>query len=157
MFGQELTFPAKGAAGAARSKVKTLMNVVPVTSAGRPLITAFGAGGFRFGLQGGDLRIEGGVMVLADLPEACPATDMGGVNLDAVAPILAMVGQVEFLLLGTGPKLTAPPPFLRAALRDKGLGLELMDTAAACRAYNHLASEGRHFAALLLPVDIASA
>jgi uncharacterized protein len=133
------------------------MNITPVTSAGRPLITVFGAGGFRFGLASGDLRIEGSVLVLADLPQAFRVLTLADLKREAIDPILALSGEVEFLLLGTGPKMNAPPPFLRAALRDKGLGLELMETAAACRAYNHLASEGRHFAALLLPVDIASA
>lgn len=133
------------------------MKITPIASAGRPLITAFGAGGFRFGLAGGDLRIEGGVLVLADVPEPFPASDLDSVSQVSIAPVLVLQGQVEFLLLGTGPKMTAPPAFLRASLRDVGLGLELMDTAAACRAYNHLASEGRHFAALLMPVDIAGA
>jgi uncharacterized protein len=133
------------------------MNVVPITSAGRPLVTAFGAGGFRFGLQGGDLRLEGAVLVLADTPTQYAATDMASLTPQTLAPILELSGQVEFLLLGAGPRLVAPPPFLRAMLREHGLGLELMETGAACRAYNHLASEGRHFAAALLPVATASA
>jgi uncharacterized protein len=133
------------------------MNIQPIVSTGRPLITAFGAGGFRFGLASGDLRLEGGVMVLADVPEAIAADIVTDITPDAIAPVLALSGQIEFLMLGTGPKLVPPPPWLRAALRDAGLGLEMMDTPAACRAYNHLASEGRHFAALLLPVDIARA
>jgi uncharacterized protein len=70
---------------------------------------------------------------------------------------VALSGEIEFLLLGTGPKMVPPPLFLRAALAQAQIGLELMDSANACRAYNHLASEGRHFAALLLPVDRANA
>jgi uncharacterized protein len=133
------------------------MNVTPIVSAGRPLITAFGAGGFRFGLQGGDLRIEGGVLVLADSPTPWGVTSADALNPTHMAPLVELAGQVEFVLLGIGPRMIAPPPFLRALLADHGLGLELMDTSAACRAYNHLASEGRHFAAALLPVDIANA
>jgi uncharacterized protein len=133
------------------------MNVTPITSIGRPLITAFGAGGFRFGLPSGHLRIEGGVIVLEDRPEPFQASEIEAITHDNLGAILALAGQVEFLLLGTGPKLVPPPDFLRAAMRECGIGLELMDTPAACRAYNHLASEGRHFAALLLPVDTANA
>jgi uncharacterized protein len=133
------------------------MNVTPIVSAGRPLITAFGAGGFRFGLQGGDLRIEGGVLVLADTPVLWTPISMSDLTPAHLASILSLSGQIEFLLLGTGIKMTPPPPFLRALLRECAIGLELMDTSAACRAYNHLASEGRHFAAALLPVDIANA
>jgi uncharacterized protein len=133
------------------------MNIEPIISLGRPLITAYGAGGFRFGRQSGDLRIEGAALVLADVPQACDATSMADLTPDLVSPILALSGQIEFLLLGTGPKMTPPPPFLRTALAEAQIGLELMDSANACRAYNHLASEGRHFAALLLPVDLANA
>jgi uncharacterized protein len=130
------------------------MKIEPVTSAGRPLITAFGAGGFRFGLQGSDLRIEGAILVLADAPKAWEIGAMTDWTHHDIEPILALSGQVEFLLLGSGEKMVPPPRFLRALLADQGMGLEVMDTANACRTYNHLASEGRHFAAALLPVGI---
>lgn len=136
--------------------MKASMKVEPVVSMGRPLITAFGAGGFRFGLQSGDLRIEGPILVLADTPTTWDIGPMSDWMHTDLAPILELGGKVEFLLLGTGPKMTPPPAFLRALLRDHGLGLELMDTPNACRAYNHLASEGRHFAAALLPVGQAN-
>jgi uncharacterized protein len=128
------------------------MKIEPIVSTGRPLITAFGAGGFRFGLQGGDLRIEGAILVLAETPMPWEAPTLIDWIPTTVEPIIALSRQVEFLLVGTGPKLIPPPPFLRVLLREHGLGLELMDTPNACRAYNHLASEGRHFAAALLPV-----
>jgi uncharacterized protein len=128
------------------------MKIEPIVSTGRPLITAFGAGGFRFGLQSGDLRIEGAILVLAGTPTPWDVPALSDWTPESVAPILALSGQVEFLLLGTGTKMIPPPPFLRALLRDNALGLELMDTPNACRAYNHLASEGRHFVAALLPV-----
>jgi uncharacterized protein len=128
------------------------MKIEPIVSAGRPLITAFGAGGIRFGLQSGDLRIEGAILVLADTPKPWDAPALNDWTPATVEPILVLSGQVEFLLLGIGPKMIPPPPFLRVLLREHGLGLELMDTPNACRAYNHLASEGRHFAAALLPV-----
>ena len=133
------------------------MKIEPIVSVGRPLITAFGAGGFRFGLPIGDLRVEGTVIILADTPETWAVPSMMDWTAADMAPILKLSGQVEFLLLGTGAKMMPPPSFLRALLREHGLGLELMDTASACRAYNHLASEGRHFAAALLPVAVAIA
>lgn len=58
---------------------------------------------------------------------------------------------VELVLLGCGHKLQFPPASLLAPLIAKGIGLESMDTLAACRTYNILASEGRKvFAALLI-------
>ncbi|MDI9232630.1 Mth938-like domain-containing protein [Limnohabitans lacus] len=58
---------------------------------------------------------------------------------------------VELVLLGCGKKLQFPPASLLRPLISKGIGLESMDTLAACRTYNILASEGRKvFAALLI-------
>jgi uncharacterized protein len=57
---------------------------------------------------------------------------------------------VELVILGCGKRLQFPPASLMAPLIAKGIGLESMDTAAACRTYNILASEGRKVLAALL-------
>lgn len=51
--------------------------------------------------------------------------------------------QPEIALLGTGALLRFPHPRLSAALTNAGIGLEVMDTKAACRTYNILVAEGR--------------
>lgn len=51
--------------------------------------------------------------------------------------------QPEIVLLGTGPKLRFPHPALSRPLIEARIGLEVMDTGAACRTYNLLAGEGR--------------
>ncbi len=60
--------------------------------------------------------------------------------------------RCDFLLVGTGRK----PALLSAGFADgierRGLGLEAMDTAAACRTYNILLAENRQFVAALLPL-----
>ena len=58
----------------------------------------------------------------------------------------------DVAILGTGAALRFPPPRLTRALVEAGIGLEVMDTAAACRTYNILAAEGRKVAAGLLIV-----
>jgi len=132
------------------------MQLVPTTGKGRPLITAYGAGGFRFGLEVGEVRMEGSVLILADTPSAWgPLTmsDLMGASLvESFALIVALKGQVEFLLFGTGSDMLPPPVGLRDILKGAGIGLEIMPTPAACRTYNHLATEGRHFAVAMLPV-----
>jgi uncharacterized protein len=132
------------------------MHLVPATGKGRPLITAYGAGGFRFGLETGDARVEGSVLILADTPSSwgpLSMADLQSADLQGIfAPILALKGEIEFLLFGTGPDLIPPPVGLRDLLKDGSIGLELMSTPAACRTYNHLATEGRHFAVAMLPV-----
>lgn len=55
------------------------------------------------------------------------------------------------VLLGTGNKQRFPSPRLLAPVMAAGVGLEVMDIAAACRTYNILASEGRAVVAALLP------
>jgi uncharacterized protein len=57
---------------------------------------------------------------------------------------------VEILLLGTGHSLRFPHPRDSAALREARIGLEVMDTQAACRTYNILLAEGRRVGAALL-------
>ena len=56
----------------------------------------------------------------------------------------------EVVLLGSGARLRFPAPALVRALIERGIGIETMDTAAACRTYNVLASEGRVVVAALL-------
>ncbi|MDH4287038.1 MAG: Mth938-like domain-containing protein [Gallionella sp.] len=56
----------------------------------------------------------------------------------------------ELVLFGSGNRLRFPRPEWLQALVERGIGLETMDTAAACRTYNILAAEGRHVIAALL-------
>ena len=56
----------------------------------------------------------------------------------------------EIVLLGTGSNLRFPDPALVRPLIEARIGLEVMDTRAACRTFNLLTSEGRRVAAALL-------
>ena len=56
----------------------------------------------------------------------------------------------EIVLLGTGSKIQFPHPRLWHCLVNAGIGMECMDTGAACRTYNILMAEGRHVAAALI-------
>ncbi len=58
--------------------------------------------------------------------------------------------QPEVLLLGTGSRLQFPHPRLYRMLIDARIGLECMDTAAACRTYNILVAEDRKVVAAIL-------
>lgn len=90
------------------------------------------------------------------MPEIClPDWDVkhcNAIGLDQVAKLIELhrIHQVEVLLMGTGEKqhfLTGAPYF---ALVEKGIAIECMSTAAACRTYNILMSEGRQVMAALL-------
>jgi len=67
-------------------------------------------------------------------------------------PLLAL--DVDILLVGTGPTQDIPDPSVYRAFVDKGMSIEFMDSAAACRTYNILAGEQRRVGAgITLPVE----
>lgn len=59
----------------------------------------------------------------------------------------------EVILLGTGVRLRFPHPQITRPLLQAGVGIETMDTLAACRTYNILMAEGRQVLAALLDID----
>lgn len=61
--------------------------------------------------------------------------------------------QPELVIFGSGSRLRFAPPALMRALMQKRIGIETMDTLAACRTYNILAGEGRQVIAALLIED----
>lgn len=58
--------------------------------------------------------------------------------------------QADFILFGSGARLRFPKPEWLKSLYSKHIGIETMDTAAACRTFNFLAAEGRNVIAALL-------
>ncbi len=57
--------------------------------------------------------------------------------------------QPEIILLGTGKESAIQNMELLSYISSKNIGLELMDTGAACRSYNLLIDEGRNVVACL--------
>lgn len=72
-------------------------------------------------------------------------TDITEQDFDSILTL-----QADIILLGTGTRLCFPSARLRAYVLATGTGLEVMDTAAACRTYNILLSESRRVVAALL-------
>lgn len=56
----------------------------------------------------------------------------------------------ELVIFGSGERIRFPEPQWLEALFARRIGLETMDTQAACRTYNFLAGEGRRVVAALL-------
>lgn len=56
----------------------------------------------------------------------------------------------ELILFGSGECIRFPHPSWLQALYARRIGVETMDTQAACRTYNFLAAEGRKVIAALL-------
>ena len=75
----------------------------------------------------------------------------GGFDTLSEADFAALVElKPEVVLLGTGASLRFPHPRLTRALTDAGIGVEVMDTPAACRTFNILAAEGRRVVAAVI-------
>jgi uncharacterized protein len=59
--------------------------------------------------------------------------------------------QPDIVIIGTGNRQHFLPPLLMMEFLGQGIGAEVMSTAAACRTFNVLVSEGRNVVAALLP------
>ncbi len=66
-------------------------------------------------------------------------------HFDLLAPL-----QAEMVLFGSGKRIRFPQPQWLQSLYARRIGVETMDTQAACRTYNFLASEGRQVVVALL-------
>ena len=58
--------------------------------------------------------------------------------------------KTELIIFGSGKKIRFPQPTWIRPLITQQIGIETMDTEAACRTYNILAGEGRCVAVALL-------
>ena len=71
-------------------------------------------------------------------------------DLEAVHFEALLALKRELVIFGSGPRHRFVAPALMRALIDQRIGVETMDTAAACRTYNVLVAEGRSAVAALL-------
>ncbi|MEM9796061.1 MAG: Mth938-like domain-containing protein [Pseudomonadota bacterium] len=101
----------------------------------------YGPGFFRLGGQ-----VHQGALVLH------PGGQQAWQGYADPQPLLALAGEIDVVLVGTGAEIAHIPADLRLALEKAGLGAEVMNTPAACRTYNVLVGEGRRVAAAVLPV-----
>lgn len=110
------------------------------------IVESYGEGGFRVSGQ----RHQGSILVLPDRTIVWPVGDIAELSLPSLQPVIDAEPTVELLIIGSGARLALPPLTCREVLRSKGIGVEAMDTGAACRTYNVLAGEGRRVAAALV-------
>ncbi|WP_109125619.1 Mth938-like domain-containing protein [Dyella sp. C11] len=75
------------------------------------------------------------------------STELDASHVDAILEL-----KPEVVLLGTGERQVFPAPAFMAGLLRKGVGVEVMDNAAAARTYDLLAGESRRVVgAFILP------
>jgi uncharacterized protein len=81
-----------------------------------------------------------------------PVTRAEELSAANVATVKTGAAPAELLVVGCGSRSVFVPPAVRAALKEIGLSLEVVDTGSACRIYNVLLAEGRWVAAALIPL-----
>lgn len=115
--------------------------------AGAGIVRGYGTG--YFDIDGvrheGAVRVQPGTGATAWPPDA----------FDALRPehFAAIVeSRPDLVIFGSGATHRFASPELVRPLLQAGIGVESMDSAAACRTYTILSAEGRHVVAALLPL-----
>ena len=115
------------------------------TAENNNLITGYSADFVEINRQ----RYTSSFIVMADkLLLDWQATDFLSLTAGHFVKIIEL--KPEVVLLGTGEKHQFLHPKITQNLIENGIPIECMTTAAACRTYNILMSEGRNVAAALL-------
>ncbi|MBA3676752.1 MAG: Mth938-like domain-containing protein [Sphingosinicella sp.] len=116
-------------------------------NASGPLVQGFAGRGFR--VDGG---VYEGLFLTPRRADQWNAPPLAELSLEDLAPLLGLDPLPEFLLLGTGANMAFPPRALVAALDERGVGIEAMDSRAAARTWGMLRGEERWIAAALMPL-----
>jgi uncharacterized protein len=112
---------------------------------GRNAFTGYGDGYVEVGgKRYRESLVVSGDRIIADWP----ARSVESLSGDHVAAIVEL--KPEIVLIGTGARFQFPDQALLVPLQKAGIGVEVMDTQAACRTYNILLGEGRNVAAALI-------
>lgn len=115
------------------------------TGGGIYRIDAYAAG--RIVVNGRDYRV-GLIVSPHRIVEGWGPAEPAGLGAQHIAALLDLDPQV--IVIGTGARQVFPHPALYAPAHGRGVGIEVMDTGAACRTYNILVGEGRRVAAGLM-------
>jgi uncharacterized protein len=116
-----------------------------LSTGGGNVITGVGPGWVRIGIL--EYR-ENLVLTSENIATGWAVKGFDALTSDDFAGLVSL--QPDIVVLGTGASLRFPHPRLTRALLERRIGLEVMDTAAACRTFNILAAEGRRVAAALM-------
>ena len=120
------------------------MKLHPMPNGGLQLFSGYGAGYFAVN----NVRHEYCVLVS---PQSVTEWAVSGFDALTGADFAFIAEQKpEIVIFGTGSAQRFPAPDLARTLAASGAGVEVMDSRAACRTYNILASEGRKVIAAVL-------
>ena len=107
-------------------------------------VTGYGAGWVSVNGQ----RFEHSLVIGHTVLTAWECPDFAALRVDHFERLATL--DPELVIFGSGPILRFPAPALLQSLYAQRIGVETMDTQAACRTYNFLVGEGRRAIAALL-------
>jgi uncharacterized protein len=113
-----------------------------------PVVQAISAHGFT--VDGG---VYPGLLLTPQRADLWSSPALPELSIDHLEAVVGLQPTPEFLLLGTGTKLSRPPLALVRALEERGIGIEPMDSRAAARTWGVLRAEGRWIVAALMPLS----
>lgn len=120
------------------------MQFIKDTTENVHLITGLDAGAIRINEE----VIQGSIVLSAEGTTEWPVQSVEQISDEHWSVVLER--EPEIVLLGTGDRLVFPTPRQLKSAIDRQIGVEVMDTEAACRTYNLLVHEGRKVTAALI-------
>ena len=124
------------------------MEIVAARTPGKILIKSYGPGQFEIGedLYFGSILLCGNAIFRLDV------ANIEELSRDLLAEVFDAQPKVDVFLIGWGSCQTRLNEHLGKELETAGIGVDLMNTGAACRTYNVLVLDEREVAAALLPL-----
>ncbi len=113
-----------------------------------PIVTGFTPNGFRIG----DRRFDSGLLLSPEQALSWDAPARDDLNLTDILTALDLLPGPEFLLFGSGTMMAQPPAVFRRAAEAANMGIEVMDSRAAARAWGVLRAEERWIIGAFMPL-----
>jgi uncharacterized protein len=88
------------------------------------------------------------ILTPQQLIEDWPPVSLAALTMDHLMVLASLNSPI--VLLGTGQRQQFPSPAVLRPLLERRIGVEVMDSFAACRTYNILMAEGRDVAAAII-------
>ena len=122
------------------------MDITPLAKVGAKLIAGYGPGKFIIN----DQEIFNNIVLNSNYVEDLSVSNLEELRIEHILNYLSDIPN--FILIGSGSSIHHLDDSITKYCREKGIGIDLMTTNAACRTYNVLTLESRNFIAILFKI-----
>ena len=119
---------------------------------GRHLVDAIMDGGFRFA----EMTHSGSIILIPTGVFAWSPRSVREISSRSFDKIISQKTAIDFLIIGCGDMPVRLADEILWPLKENGIRIDTMSTAAAARTYNVMVSENRRVAAALICVKISA-